>query len=43
MNEISIIPIWTKKVGTATDRGFDGADVWLMYRNKKEYYTQMMG
>ena len=38
----------TKEVGTATDRGFDGADAWLMYRGhlpsyyitKEEAYNQ---
>ena len=30
----TIIPMRTKQVGTAKDRGFDGADAWLMYRNK---------
>ena len=29
----------TKKVGTATDWGFDGADAWVMYRGKlPDYY-----
>ena len=36
----SIIPMRTKQVGQATDRGFDGADVWLMYRNRlPDYYV----
>ena len=30
----SIIPMRTKKVGTATDWGFDGADAWLMYEGR---------
>ncbi len=30
----------TKEVGTATDRGFDGADAWLLYRNRlPDYYV----
>ena len=29
----------TKEVGTITDRGFDGADAWLLYRNRlPDYY-----
>ena len=28
----------TKDVGTATDRGFDGADAWLLYRNRLPNY-----
>jgi len=36
----SVIPMRTKEVGTATDRGFDGADAWLMYRNRlPDYYV----
>ena len=36
----TIIPMRTKQVGTATDKGFDGADVWLMYRNRlPDYYV----
>lgn len=36
----SIVPMRTKEVGTATDRGFDGADAWLMYRNRlPDYYV----
>lgn len=36
----SIIPMRTKTVGTATDKGFDGADAWLMYRNRlPDYYV----
>ena len=35
----SIIPMRTKKVGTATDWGFDGADAWLMYEGRlPDYY-----
>ena len=34
----SVIPMRTKEVGTATDRGFDGADAWLLYRNRLPYY-----
>ena len=26
----SVIPMRTKAVGTATDKGFDGADAWLL-------------
>ena len=33
-----IIPMRTKEVGTATERGFDGADAWLMYRNMLPNY-----
>ena len=34
-----IIPMRTKKVGTATDWGFDGADAWLMYEGRlPDYY-----
>ncbi len=29
-----VIPMRTKQVGVATNEGFDGADAWLMYRNK---------
>ena len=29
-----ILPMRTKEVGTASDRGFDGADAWIMYRGK---------
>ncbi len=29
-----IVPMRTKQVGTATDKGFDGADAWLMYRGR---------
>ena len=30
----------TKEVGTATNRGFDGADAWLLYRNRlPDYYV----
>ena len=36
----SIIPMRTKKVGTATDWGFDGADAWLMYEGRlPDYYV----
>ena len=36
----TIIPMRTKKVGTATDRGFDGADAWLMYEGRlPDYYV----
>ena len=36
----SVIPMRTKEVGTATDRGFDGADAWLLYRNRlPDYYV----
>ena len=36
----SVIPMRTKEVGTATDKGFDGADVWLLYRNRlPDYYV----
>ena len=29
----------TKEVGTSSDRGFDGADAWVMYRGKlPDYY-----
>ena len=36
----SIIPMRTKAVGTATDRGFDGADAWLLYGNRlPDYYV----
>ncbi len=35
-----IIPMRTKEVGTATDRGFDGADAWLMYEGRlPDYYV----
>ena len=35
-----ILPMRTKQVGTATDKGFDGADAWLMYRNRlPDYYV----
>ena len=34
----SILPMRTKEVGAATDRGFDGADVWLLYRNSLPNY-----
>ena len=34
----SVIPMRTKDVGTATDRGFDGADAWLLYRNRLPNY-----
>ncbi len=33
-----IIPMRTKEVGTATDRGFDGADAWVMYRQQLPPY-----
>ena len=29
-----IIPMRTKKVGAATESGWDGADAWLMYRKR---------
>lgn len=29
-----IFPMRTKKVGTATESGWDGADAWLMYRGR---------
>ena len=30
----------TKQAGTVTDKGFDGADVWLMYRKRlPDYYV----
>ena len=36
----SVIPMRTKQVGTATDKGFDGADAWLTYRNRlPDYYV----
>ena len=36
----SVIPMRTKEVGTATDKGFDGADAWLLYRNRlPDYYV----
>ena len=36
----SVIPMRTKQVGTATSKGFDGADAWLMYRNRlPDYYV----
>ena len=36
----SVVPMRTKEVGTATDRGFDGADAWLLYRNRlPDYYV----
>ena len=28
----------TKEVGTATDKGFNGADAWLLYRHKLPDY-----
>ena len=35
-----IVPMRTKVVGTVTDRGFDGADAWLLYRNRlPDYYV----
>lgn len=35
-----VIPMRTKVVGTATEKGFDGADAWLMYRNRlPDYYV----
>ncbi len=33
-----IVPMRTKEVGTATDRGFDGADAWVMYRQQLPPY-----
>ncbi len=34
-----IVPMRTMEVGTATDRGFDGADAWVMYEgNLPPYY-----
>ncbi len=30
----AIVPMRTKEVGTSTDEGFNGADAWLIYRNK---------
>jgi hypothetical protein len=34
-----ILPMRTKEVGTSSDRGFDGADAWVMYRGKlPDYY-----
>ncbi len=34
-----ILPMRTKEVGTATEKGFDGADAWLMYRSRlPDYY-----
>lgn len=34
-----IVPMRTKTVGTATERGWDGADAWLMYRRTlPDYY-----
>jgi len=36
----SVIPMRTKEVGTATGKGFDGADAWLLYRNRlPDYYV----
>ena len=36
----SSVPMRTKEVGTATERGFDGADAWLLYRNRlPDYYV----
>ena len=33
------MPMRTKDVGTSSDRGFDGADAWVMYRGKlPDYY-----
>ena len=29
-----VVPMRTKKIGTATEAGWDGADAWLMYRGK---------
>lgn len=29
-----VVPMRTKKVGTATEAGWDGADAWLMYRGR---------
>ena len=38
------IPMRTKTVGTATDKGFDGADAWLMYRKTlPPYYIKKRG
>ena len=34
----SIIPMRTKAVGTVTAKGFDGADAWLLYRNRLPSY-----
>ncbi len=35
-----IIPMRIKHVGTATEKGFDGADAWLMYRGRlPDYYV----
>ena len=35
-----IAPMRTKEVGSATDKGFDGADAWLVYRNRlPDYYV----
>ncbi len=35
-----IVPMRTKQVGTVTDKGFDGADAWLMYRGRlPDYYV----
>ena len=35
-----IVPMRTKEVGSATEKGFDGADAWLMYRNRlPDYYV----
>ncbi len=34
-----IVPMRTKQVGTVADKGFDGADAWLMYRGRlPDYY-----
>lgn len=34
-----ILPMRTKIVGTATERGWDGADAWLMYQGRlPDYY-----
>ena len=36
----SVVPVRTKEVGTATDKGFNGADAWLLYRHKlPDYYV----
>lgn len=35
-----IIPMRTRQVGTVTNKGFDGADAWLMYRGRlPDYYV----
>ena len=35
-----IIPMRTKQVGIATEKGFNGADAWLMYQGKlPDYYV----